>query len=336
MSISVHEVAFNGFEALRDGMQDAPNEIVQLQPGPMSGTITHLSVGTLGVSMGSFTRGMLARGVLSERRWILGARLFGDPVLYQDVDVAPGDLILVKPNHEVYSRYSGVNGYAAAFIEPGELFGYLESQQPGTADAAIWQQSAAVLAVDPRTAADKTQALQNLLTTVAAEGPTMSADVADFYKRNILELFTAPVFDHVEVRNTRLHVSAATLVRDVDRYLIAAANRPVHISELTERFKVHRRTLHRAFNEVLGMPPITFMRRKRLGEVHTALQTGGRNVKIRDVAIAHGFVELGRFSAAYRHLFGELPKETQRRGIRTGFALGRLDPAAEMTYRADG
>jgi len=267
MSISVHEVAFNGFEALRDVMQDAPTDIVQLQPGPMSGTITHLSVGTIGVSMGSFTRGMLARGMLSERRWMLGMRLFGDPILYQDVDVATGDLVLVKPDHEVYSRYFGVNGYAAAFIEPGELFAYLESQQPGTAEAAVWQQPATVLAIDPRTAAAKTQALQNLLATVAAEGPKMSADVADFYKRNILELFTAPVLDHVEVRNTRLHASAATLVRDVDRYLIAAASRPVHISELTERFKVHRRTLHRAFHDVMGIGAITFSRNKRLGAV---------------------------------------------------------------------
>jgi transcriptional regulator GlxA family with amidase domain len=102
-------------------------------------------------------------------------------------------------------------------------------------------------------------------------------------------------------------------MREIDRYLIAAGSRPVHIAEICATFKVHRRALYRAFIEAHGIPPITYLRRKRLDDVRAALLTAGPGTMVRDIARAHGFVELGRFAASYRALFGELPSQTLRR-----------------------
>ena len=121
------------------------------------------------------------------------------------------------------------------------------------------------------------------------------------------------------------------LVRRIDRYLIAAGSRPIYISELCETFKVRRRTLHRAFNAVMGIPPITFLRRMRLNAVHAALLMADPGVKIADIARAHGFHELGRLAASYRRAFGELPSQTlqpnQRRAVQQharGRNVGRV------------
>ena len=110
--------------------------------------------------------------------------------------------------------------------------------------------------------------------------------------------------------------SATTLVRDVEHYLDEAGWRPVHTSELCEVFNVSRRTLHRAFVEVMGLPPITYMRRRRLGHAHAALRAGGPDETVRDIAIEHGFAELGRFAGAYYHMFDELPRQTLQRAQR--------------------
>jgi AraC family ethanolamine operon transcriptional activator len=103
------------------------------------------------------------------------------------------------------------------------------------------------------------------------------------------------------------------LVHRVDRYLIAAGTRPVHIAELCETLGVSRRTLHRAFVDVRGNPPITCLRRKRLDDVRGALLTADPGAKVSDIARAHGFFELGRFAASYRRTFGEKPSKTLQR-----------------------
>ena len=77
-----------------------------------------------------------------------------------------------------------------------------------------------------------------------------------------------------------------------------------------------RLTLHRVFNAVMGIPPITFLRRKRLGQVHASLLMADPGVKVADIARAHGFDELGRFAASYRRTFGELPSQTLQRSRR--------------------
>jgi AraC family ethanolamine operon transcriptional activator len=91
-------------------------------------------------------------------------------------------------------------------------------------------------------------------------------------------------------------------------------HRAVHISELCGRLKISRRTLHRCFEDALGVGPSTFLRQKRLCLVHSALRRSDpEKTMVTDVATEFGFVELGRFSQQYRDLFGEYPHETLRR-----------------------
>ncbi|QIG93828.1 AraC family transcriptional regulator [Bradyrhizobium sp. 6(2017)] len=306
------QLEFADFEVLRNAVQDAPTpmDIVQLGQGEMAGTLAHLSVGSVGISTGSFTRGVRQRGVLSTNRWTFGM-LLGSSALLQHFEATPGDLIVIAPDQELYSRFINGNHYATTLVAPDELFAFLATQ-PGAQDVAAWHQPTTMLASDRATTAANVKQMSMILAALTEHGPKLSVDAADFFKRNILELVTAPVRDTVRYRGARV-LAAAKLVREVDRYMIDAGSRPIHISELCAHFSVGRRTLHRAFNEVVGISPIAFMRRKRLGDVHTVLLTGGPDATIKDVAIEHGFIELGRFAGAYRRLFGELPSQTLRR-----------------------
>jgi AraC family ethanolamine operon transcriptional activator len=303
-AVKIRQTGFSDFEALRDAVQDGASEIVQLERGPIVGKLAHYSVGSVGISTGNFTRGVRQRGVLSEQRWTLG--IIAAPAKMLHFEMAPGDLLILAPGHELYSSFSGANNYAATLVDPEELFALL-AIQPGAQETA-WRQSATVM-----TGATVTPAqFSMLLTALREHGATMSAEVADFYKRIILELLTAPVRDSANYRGPHLK-SAAALVREVDRFLIEAGARPVHISELCAEFGVPRRSLHRAFMEVLGVSPLQFFRRKRLGDAHTALLMAAPGVTITGIAIEHGFADVGRFAKGYRLLFGELPSETLRR-----------------------
>ena len=314
MPVTVQRADFVGFEALRNAVQDSPVDIVQLGLGQMTGTLVHASVGTLGISTGRFSRAMRSLGALSGHRWALGMVL-NAPASMQQINVTPGDLIILKSHQELFTHFPTQNFYAATFLTETELFDYLESQQPGASTSAVLRQSTAVLAAPPDLAEARVNQFRTLLKVICNEGPEMSEEAADFYRRNLLELVTSPLLEREEKRESKFHLSKRRLVREIDHYLTDAGSRPIHISEICEQFHITRRTLHRTFNDVYGIPPITFLRRKRLGDVHSALLNGDSATMVKHVAREHGFIELGRFAVEYRRLFGELPSTTLRRAI---------------------
>ena len=62
------------------------------------------------------------------------------------------------------------------------------------------------------------------------------------------------------------------------------------------------------------MGPIRFLALRRMHLVHRALSRAEpSSATVTRVVTDQGFWELGRFSVAYRALFGELPSETLRR-----------------------
>jgi AraC-like DNA-binding protein len=291
---TITKTEISDFEVLQDAVQDAPIDIVQLEPGKMTGQLMHLSIGTVGVSIGEFSRGFRGRGVQSEHRCTLSIN--EKPAVIQGFEVGPGDLFLLKPGHEIYATYSGANTYAATLTEPDELFAFAQVMEPAALDAAAWREPAAVLKTGPSIAAARATELRALLRVLAKYGPTMSAGTADYYKRCLLELVTAPIISGSKYRGPRLR--SVELARDVDHFLVEAGPRPVHISELCAQFDKPARTIHRAFYEVHGMSPRQFHQRKRLGDAHKALLMAVPGDTVTGVAIKHGFSHVGRLPIA--------------------------------------
>jgi AraC family ethanolamine operon transcriptional activator len=114
------------------------------------------------------------------------------------------------------------------------------------------------------------------------------------------------------------------LIHKVENHLDVVGHRPVQISEICAEFNVSRRSLHRAFNEILGVGPVTFLRHKRLCAVYSILRNSDpATITVSEVAMRQGFTELGRFAHYYYSLFGEYPSETlsgyrSRRGAHGG------------------
>jgi transcriptional regulator GlxA family with amidase domain len=100
-------------------------------------------------------------------------------------------------------------------------------------------------------------------------------------------------------------------VRLVEDYLEMTGDRPLHISEICAKLHLSRRSLHRAFHEIFGIGPVTFLRQKRLCTVYSILRANSpEETTVSEVALRQGFAELGRFSHDYRIMFGEYPSQT--------------------------
>jgi AraC-like DNA-binding protein len=90
-------------------------------------------------------------------------------------------------------------------------------------------------------------------------------------------------------------------------------NGVLHTFEICQAIGVSNRTLTTYCNETLGMSPYRFLKLRQLNLVHRALRRAAPLARtVTEIATEHGFWDLGRFAAAYREFFGELPSETLR------------------------
>jgi AraC-like DNA-binding protein len=107
----------------------------------------------------------------------------------------------------------------------------------------------------------------------------------------------------------------AIIVRFED-FLAAHPDRPLYLTEICAGIGVAERTLRAACEEHLGMGPIRFLTLRRMHLARRALLEGeSKKTTVTRIVTDHGFWELGRFSVAYRTLFGESPSETLGRPV---------------------
>jgi len=95
------------------------------------------------------------------------------------------------------------------------------------------------------------------------------------------------------------------------RELIAAdLQQPPTVASLCEQLGVSRRSLQLAFQRVLGVSPLAYLRAARLGAARRSLKTAA---SVTEAATHLGFWHFGHFAKDYQAMFGELPSQTQRR-----------------------
>ncbi|MBY0225059.1 MAG: helix-turn-helix domain-containing protein [Hyphomicrobium sp.] len=112
----------------------------------------------------------------------------------------------------------------------------------------------------------------------------------------------------------RSHVQIVTRVHD---YLRQCPTEPVYVLDLCRVVGVSQPTLFRAFRQTLGIGPKEYLQIRRLHLSRQRLLQPDHTVSVHDVAYDLGFWHLGRFSRAYRAMFGETPSNTLRRRLRS-------------------
>jgi AraC-like DNA-binding protein len=111
---------------------------------------------------------------------------------------------------------------------------------------------------------------------------------------------------------------------------------PINLEQLASVAGVRPRTLESHFRTFLGTTPLGWLRRMRLAHARRELECAHAEVTVTDVALASGFMQLGRFAANYRRVFGEAPSTTLRRSrhSRASDAEEVSDEALRLTWQA--
>jgi AraC family ethanolamine operon transcriptional activator len=111
------------------------------------------------------------------------------------------------------------------------------------------------------------------------------------------------------------------IARHVRNYIEANIGDDLDLETLCTEAKTSARTLENAFQEVYGIGPMLFIRRRRLNAVRHALKAANpAESSVKSIALEMGFAHLGRFSEAYQALFGESPSATLK--VKRRIAVG--------------
>ena len=123
------------------------------------------------------------------------------------------------------------------------------------------------------------------------------------------------------------------LIRALD-WLRGHLSEPLQLDSLAAISGVPPRTLERHFRMFLGATPLGWTRRMRLARARRALLRAGPEDTVTNVALTHGFAQLGRFAAEYRRAFGELPSRTMQQSEGAPLNDGDFDEAMRLTLLA--
>ena len=94
-------------------------------------------------------------------------------------------------------------------------------------------------------------------------------------------------------------------------YIESHLTEPIRMEDLCRSVGTGMRTVQRAFSAETGMPPLQYIKARRLNVARRRLAAGDpRSTSVTEIARTSGFTHFGRFSVDYRAHFGESPRET--------------------------
>jgi AraC-like DNA-binding protein len=105
-------------------------------------------------------------------------------------------------------------------------------------------------------------------------------------------------------------------VRRFEQLIAANQDKPLSLRSIYAAIGVPERTLRLYCQEHLGISPYRYLWLRQMHLARRALALADPTVTtVTAIANDHGFAELGRFSVAYRQLFGEPPSATLRQAL---------------------
>jgi AraC-like DNA-binding protein len=226
------------------------------------------------------------------------------------IEVAPGEIFVAA--FDVLHQQSGADYHYGTMSVPTEQFPDLFREIIGR--ELPEQQHAPKARPEPGL-------MKRLLTTHKAIGQ-LAHDVPEILLRPEVNRALENQLVHLLVRCLAEGVVAETskggnhnaIIARFEDFLGANPDRPLYLAEICAAVGVAERTLRAACEEHLGIGPIRFLTLRRMHFVRRALSRADcSKTTVTRIVTDYGFWELGRFSIAYRTLFGETPSETLKR-----------------------
>jgi len=216
-----------------------------------------------------------------------------------------GQVLVMDPGGEAFQQIAANHQQTAVSI-PVELLDRIARAEYGLEDGNHWKWRIAT----------PTQRESNAL--CQAVESIVSGKAHHFIGANAEVRFAEMIFAMLRDRSqgspepTR-HLNRRIIVRKAEEFIRAHLCDPPSILELCELTGAGRRALFYAFDELLGLSPIAYLKSARLHEARRKIIANDQPHCVQAVARDLNFTHLGQFSIDYAMHFGESPSQTCKR-----------------------
>jgi len=301
-------IPISRIEDLRDAVLDAGLEATQMSTDALSGSLAFTEHRGIICSSGHIGGTIALSGPLSLDKVTIGIGLRVSPGTWHWMnEVHTGSIGLFHPGDEHDSRYTSGTLYATLSIDIDQLEAEA-AQQNLTLD----RKTLGGTGFHPRLFNDGVRAELCREFAQVHAGQTSPATS----RAVVCEAFLEAAITHFArlpfcVNRKASQSAHARIVRLARAYVLEHLAQPISLDAIAAASHASRRTLYRAFEEILNDTPQHFVRRLRLHRIrHDLASDAELNCTIALVANQWGISELGRMSGWYRELFGERPSET--------------------------
>ena len=238
----------------------------------------------------------------------------GPDVFVRGVSRSPYSLIRHAQGQAFYERTSGPTDWMSLSIPTSEFVA--ASSALAGRDLSAPRDPQVVMPA-PGNMANLLRA-QTAISNLAENSPHLLADaeVARALKQSLIGATIACLSDSDACDEKWAQQTHDTIMRRFRRVLEEHPNRPIYLPEICAAIGVPERTLRLCCQEQLGMSPKQYLMRRRMHLVRRALLAAVAETTVTEIATRFGFWHLGRFSAGYQTIFGELPSTTLARRLR--------------------
>lgn len=236
----------------------------------------------------------------------------GKSMTHTGMEVIHGDLVFMSAGAEHHHRTPAGYQWGAMSLTPDDLAAYGRTLAGLDVTA---PPATRVLRPRPELA-NRLLNLHKAAADLAATTPDILAhpEVARALEQQLIRTMIACLTDTDAVDSYRSAHQKLPVMRRFEELIEAKQNEPLYITEVCAAIGITDRTLRLHCQEHLGMSPYRYLWLRRMNLVRRALTRADvTKLTVTEIAIDHGFGELGRFAGAYRNLFGESPSATLRR-----------------------
>ena len=306
---------FNDPALCRDGFVNSDFHVFPQQAGNFLFKLTQIGLDRLWMSRYSISLAHLNVFSIQPDRTIIGFHTeAGSSVRYCGEQLLPGDVIIHRASEA--RRQAETDVHAGTMSLPTDVLHIAIEAIVGC----DFMQRLARPIVRPNSALmSRLLKLHRVVGQLAHDTPELIElpEVHRALEEKLIHLMVSCLAEGADVEFTAGCRRQDAIITKFEEFLAAHPNRPLYLTDICAGIGVAERTLRGACEDHLGMGPVRYLTLRRMYLVRRALLAAeASETTVTRVVTDHGFWELGRFSVAYRTLFGEMPSETLRRSAK--------------------